>query len=669
VTLFVYYNGADQGNTSVRLGALGLTSAADSTVSFGSVIFDDPAGSRTITGWKTLNVDEPECVGSSRLFTGYVADRRYTRGPYRTDTSRWIDTTIVDQNAVLGLRLITGSDGKRPAETHIERIDWLLGSAYLSGLIVDDGLVYRGNPRPFGEADYRGQYPYDVLNDISAPIFQTFFAVYSQTTHRVGLFFNQPNATTNTSTLTISNVETDVSRDVNGVVTGTCYPPSVDAEMMRDPSEVYSTVRMTHKYGTVLATRASTATNFISRGLQVNNDRIGQASALVMSESLLDRSADEWDKITVKIQLPPSKVGLIDAGMRVGVRFAHIPGFETLTYSRVTQRNIAQAEGSDQLYDVSLELSTHGLSPGGGGAGGFPFQGACSVVPAQAVTEEDLVSSTVQIDISAPTPGRILVAYVAGRGTITGTPGCTDNGTGSWTEHTNSPQTPAGGGDVILRAYHKVAVGNETVVTIASGGSGNKSAGVVYEIPAAAIAERTTNNAGAGPYGSSQVFTGTLSTSRGIEIIGTVFNADDISHDYNATVVAPVVEVADGTIDNNFNPGYFFGYAQDVASISGTWNHGNNWASLNYGIDCDAQDAPIQGQWFYDIVPTPAADGTTVTFTLPTGYEFADGSLLVKVDRLDQTAAITSYDGAARTFTLGFAPKVGELIEVTGQSR
>ena len=81
-----------------------------------------------------------------------------------------------------------------------------------------------------------------------------------------------------------------------------------------------------------------------------------------------------------------------------------------------------------------------------------------------------------------------------------------------------------------------------------------------------------------------------------------------------------------------------------------------------------AADSPPQpGTWVYDEVPTPVADGTTKTFTL--AYTFADGSLLVKVDRLDQTLAVTSYDGVAKTFVLGFAPKTGEKIEVTYQGR
>jgi hypothetical protein len=63
--------------------------------------------------------------------------------------------------------------------------------------------------------------------------------------------------------------------------------------------------------------------------------------------------------------------------------------------------------------------------------------------------------------------------------------------------------------------------------------------------------------------------------------------------------------------------------------------------------------APTPGQRVLREIPTPTPDGSTTTFS--TAFPFADGSLKVYVDRLDQTAAVTSYDGAAGTFTLGFA--------------
>ncbi len=116
---------------------------------------------------------------------------------------------------------------------------------------------------------------------------------------------------------------------------------------------------------------------------------------------------------------------------------------------------------------------------------------------------------------------------------------------------------------------------------------------------------------------------------------------------------------------------------QVVANTSGSYSIGSTQAAhffpgealVGVALICSGGSPvpPSPAQWTYDEIPTPAPDGVTTTFTL--AFPFADGSLLVKVDRLDQTAALASYDGASGTFTLLFAPKVGELVEVTYQGR
>src|SRR5258708_3209555 len=193
MSLFIYLNGVDIGNTRVRLrgagepGISGLTGAADGTGSMGGVIFDDPLSNMTVTGSMPFNIDEPDSA-PRRRFRGYMGDRTYRHkaGKQLTGLEREIDTTIYDQNAVLSMRLIDGADGNRPAETHLQRIDWLLASSYLSGLISDLGLVDRSGGAAYGAADYRGQNPNDVLNSIAGPIGQIFFAYYDQTAQKLG---------------------------------------------------------------------------------------------------------------------------------------------------------------------------------------------------------------------------------------------------------------------------------------------------------------------------------------------------------------------------------------------------------------------------------------------------------------------------------------------------
>lgn len=76
---------------------------------------------------------------------------------------------------------------------------------------------------------------------------------------------------------------------------------------------------------------------------------------------------------------------------------------------------------------------------------------------------------------------------------------------------------------------------------------------------------------------------------------------------------------------------------------------------------------PAAGQPINNEVPSPITDGTTTVFT--TLWPYADGSLRVYVDNLNQTAAVTESDPAAGEFTLAFAPTSTERITVWYQAR
>ena len=103
-------------------------------------------------------------------------------------------------------------------------------------------------------------------------------------------------------------------------------------------------------------------------------------------------------------------------------------------------------------------------------------------------------------------------------------------------------------------------------------------------MPQATLSEQAGNS---GSFvGSSASFTTALAASHDLVLAPFMFRADDISHDYAGTV-AGATEVDDGTCDgDNFHPGFWFGYAVDTDVVAGTWNHGNTWSSLAFGIDC-----------------------------------------------------------------------------------
>lgn len=689
--LFAYLAGSDVGHR-VRLNGFGLTSNADGSVGFGGIVFDDTDGSLTVRGWMKVVVKETACTAAPVLFSGYIGPRRYSRdgdSQYRTAAARWIDTDLVDENAVLHIRLITGADGKRPAETHNARIDWLVDSAYLSGLIDDVTLVDTSNPRPFEEADYRGQYADDVLNDLAGPIFRTFFVYPTQPTGGRGLFFDTPTATVGTSTLRISNVLGDVD-------TSTTFAPFIDATLTKDPSEVYSRIRYTYAHGTVIEDDAGTVTEFFTdnglgaRGLQVNNTRIGlESSARSMAENMLSRDDDENNTIAVTVRLPAAKVGLIGPGERIEVRFSHLPDYESFTFTRVTSRTIMQAPGNPDWYDVRLELNSHGV--GGGGGGGAPGPGTFPHPPSSGAGIVQQVSGLGNLTMpSAITEGNTLIYVGAIRAANFSAWDYVADGYVLAAAFGES--TDPGGTNAAMVIYKTAASGEGVILNPIAGSDppGADAGGTWYELAGEWAPDEEDENTG----DSLSVAAGPITAAANSITFAIVGQGQGGSYDSasnQAMFDGGYYTLASGWIedfDSNATSGHptiltahqatsgalSLSAVNAIDSASGYFIGAGD---LNYiaqmvsfaQTDSTGSSPPEPGQRFGPITPVETPDGATYTFTLPDPYTFADLSLEVFVNRLDQTAAVTSYDGATRQFTLAFAPWGTDVIEVYGQGR
>ena len=669
MSLFAYLQGALVAVSSIRLRGDGfpgpqMTAAADGTGSMGGIVFDDPTGALTVTGWQSVTVTEPDCTSAPRLFTGYVADRTYRRGPYVTGAGREIDATLVDQNALLSLRLIVNSDGKRPAETDTARIAWLIGSPYLSGLVYDLGLVV-GAGRSFDATDYRGQYPADVLNDLCGPRGQIFFAYWDQSASKVGLFFDSPTSSAHTSTLTISNVLSDVNLT-------TCFPPLIDAELTADPSEVYSRIRYTKKGGSVIRNNLTTASTFfpsplITRGLQVTNERVGlRATAETFADRILTQRSQEAITVTFTVRLPAAEVGLIDAGHRLGLRFTHLPGFETLAYSRVERKSIVQTEGTPDSYDVTLTCSTYGLTTaiGGGDPGDFPHEDS-----PPSIVQQKSGTGTLTMDLPI-TEGNTLVYVAHSRGNLIGV---TFDYVGAG--YTLSPlgitQDPQFGTHRAAVMYKTAGAAESETLLVTDGNIG----GTWYELPGTWTVDTSDeNNAMAGigvTFTAGAITVAANSIAFATASSGTSGGWDAIAPTITHTPGSGWTEDFDAPMTSG-GPSSWNGYqfpsagsltATTTSSFSGAPGDRPAWTMQIVSFIGDAgDDPPVSGTWVYGEVASMAGAVGTLDF----GY--AAGSLTIRVDGvLISAASITETNPAAGTFTLAWAPDSDETVRVDYQ--
>lgn len=612
MTLVAYLAGDDKAH-KVSVGDMGLTTRADGSPGFGSIIFDDPDKSLTVRGWMKVVVHETACTDAPILFSGYVGPRRYSRtgpnGTYKSGGSRYIDTTLVDENAVLGIRLITEPDGKRPAESHNDRIAWLLASDYLDGLIESDDLVDTSHPRPFEEADYRDQFPDNVLEDIAGPIFRTFFVFVDGATGDRILFFDTPTATVGTSDLSISNVIDDVDNE-------TVFFPFLDGDQVLDPSEVVALDRYRYAKGVVNEHEDDTKATFFTdnglgyRGRADNNTRIGsEASARIMAQGILERNSEENETLTVRLILPKDKVGLIRAGQRIQGTFTHLDGWESGKFSRITECTVTQWNQRTDLYLMQLELNSHGLASGGGG--GAPGPGEFPHPP----TSEG--GHWYEFDFTTDVLGSIM-----------GGIGIASMETG----YSSPAETTVSSTNTVGAVFEPFTVYNYFISAtgVAGGGAGFWDYGIRFSV---AIHPGYPSNVGS---------TFSIWTDGD-------FGAGDLTR--SGSFAAP----SDTSADPRF-------MSVSIAKSGGSPDHAVRVAGWIDPVGWDAGDTdpgpPSPAQPVGpENVTMDGADGTTT-------YPFADGSLRVFVDNTDQTAAISAQDGAAGTFTLAFTPTVTEHVVV-----
>ena len=682
MSLFAYLAGTDRAY-AVRLGNMGLTERADGTQGFGGIIFDDPDKTLVVRGWMKVLVLETACTSAPYIGSGYIGPRRLTRSngvaTYKTGDGRFIDCDIVDENVLLDIRLITDSDGKRPAETHADRINWLLASKYLdqgTDLVDDTSLVDLSNPRPFEEADYRKQYPSNVLEDIDSALARTSFMYTLGTNGQRGMFFDFPDQAVGICTLSISNDLADISLDADGEITGDVYPPVVDPVQTLDPSEVYAKVLYEYRHGTVTANNATTFSTFFQdnslgyRGVAVTNTRIGlESTARLFADNYLTAHSVEKETITVGVLLPKEKAGLIRAGQFINVKFGHFDNFSgSYKQMRITERVIAHADQTNEKYLLMLELSNRPVSATGP-SGGAPGPGDFPHPP--------------------PAVGGI-VQQVSGRGTLVMPSPITDGDTLIFVEHSRGgtvwnyaaagytlsalgeTQDPQFGTHRTLVAY-KTASSESQTLSISSSDVG----GTWYEL-AGAWTEDTSDenhaNAGLGvTFTAGPITVAANNITFATASSGTTGGWDAIAGTITHTPSAGWVEDFD-TFMASGGPSSWNGHyaapagsltAQTVSSFAMDPSDRPAWTMQIVSFvsaDLSSTDPPLSGQWVYDeVVTMVGAVGTTL-------FGYALGSLIVKVDGVTiSRASYTETDPAAGTFTLSWVPDTDETVTVSYQ--
>ena len=222
--------------SNIRFGDLGLAMSAElGTPEVSTVEIDDPGGIYSFVGYRAFDVRETAAASNNQMIGRFVIqDRTVSRSPERaflTGTDRLWQVNLTDYNWHVGKRILIDADAKRPAETAGDRLRWLLNNAAHISLNDYGHVAYPS--AQLDAHDYRGETAGTALSDCCIEDQYDFWVDYNEAHGRPELFFLDPNGTSYTSTLTISN---DVG-DVADAPT-TCFYPYMDASLNRSPTRV-----------------------------------------------------------------------------------------------------------------------------------------------------------------------------------------------------------------------------------------------------------------------------------------------------------------------------------------------------------------------------------------------------------------------------------------------
>ncbi len=595
------------GHTRLSPGIGGLpVSAWYCEPGIGTINIDDPGGDYTLAGWHTFTVDDTDSVGTERQWSGWLIGRRVTRGPYKDGPARVWEVDILEINALFGLQVFRANSAQRPAETDVERMQFLIASAPMATTPVhDDGRLNTAGPASLAAAEFVRSFPVDMADNAAGQSGKNVYAYWSHDDDEIGFHYDLVGAGPD-CTLRISNVIADTD--------STTFYPFLDAELDGDAYGVYTGVLLDYVGGSVYGENDTliselSPTEFspseFKRDQMIRSDRIGKlTTANAFLATYLAAAAVEKESITVGITVPASQVGLIQAGMNVDVKLTHIPSLEDFTSLPIIRMSKAPTPERTDTWDVRLELSENVKTTlaVGGDPGDLPTD------------PEDTGHwwegfGDVENDIGAQNVPGASPPWAEG----------TYNWSYTMAESPKPDETYASSG------------------WVAATSGASKPFGI-WKGPG------TTS-----PGGDTTTYTGTIV----------------VASDGSYTGDGHFVGAGDFILGNSY---YFNGQTAGPHSPKPhkTTAFSFFWDFIDPSSDTDPIP-PGAGTWIVNETPSPAADAVTVTFS--TRWPFVDSSLQVWVDNTEQTRAVVSTDGLAGTFTLAFAPTTSEHLKVRYQSR
>lgn len=363
----------DLGDQIVRLGSIAglVTNAEMGSPGISSIIFDDLTGTighdgDDITGLKYFHVVETDCPsGDQYLGVWFTGSRTYRRGSGNsliTGPMRQIEVELVDSNFVLTWHIIRAGDADRPAETADERLDWLLGTTWVSARIIP-GVIDVPDLVNMDAVDYTGQRVVDVIDDCAQQTSSNYYLYFSEADGSFALAFG-PDVHWDYAGFNLTNDLATFNSGPTTVPVDQTWLMPWDIELVRNPDRVHTAVYVVYANGAEYVEDLGTELIRVDATAPVSNVKTS-AKAIALGNRYLDSSEEEADRISCTVQVPSSGVTQIKAGMATYVDFTHLPQLvgpdpdffgPGQGWCTIVSCSQAQDEENNEFYNVHLEL-------------------------------------------------------------------------------------------------------------------------------------------------------------------------------------------------------------------------------------------------------------------------------------------------------------------------
>jgi hypothetical protein len=335
-----------------------------------SISVDDPNMNLDFVGHRRWLVLEDESTDTDDvLYCGYTGAQTISRSgdELHEPLGRVWTIEINDVNTLWGRRVMVGSDCKRPAETDVQRMQWLLSTGEAGEFDDVTTYVSTASPVNMDAVDYRGQMFDSVAEDCAHAGGKNWYAWLRNdgAAYLLTAWYGKDSVAAHVSSLSLSNDRADWVENELEDGTSLVWPIGAKTELKRDPGRQYSGNYLAYEKGAVFRTNPALWSTFKRDFISPISNVKTQPKAAARATRQLTDLATQDHRITTSVEVPKEIATKIRTGMRIRFKGTHLPDYSAeFQWSRVlncTPKPVA----AGSRYELGLELSkSTGDAPG-----------------------------------------------------------------------------------------------------------------------------------------------------------------------------------------------------------------------------------------------------------------------------------------------------------------